>query len=84
LDRDNRPPKDRALRDRLFGWDSPTQDNLQDIGNVEFLWGRLLDSILERCPDNREREQAIVHLESVREWARKSIIRGAEAEVTDK
>src|SRR3712207_7549278 len=47
-----------------LGWDSPTQDNLQDIGNVEFLWGRLLDSILERCPDNREREQAIVHLES--------------------
>jgi hypothetical protein len=79
LDKDNLSPEARTLRARLFGWDSPTQEELQEIGNIEFLWGRLLDAILERCPDNREREQAIIHLESVREWARKSIIRGAQA-----
>lgn len=76
MDKNNLSPESKALRDRLFGWDSPTQDQLQEIANVEFLWGRLLDAILEGCPDNREREQVIIHLESVRDWARKSIIRG--------
>ncbi|HEY9632751.1 MAG TPA: hypothetical protein V6D14_05065 [Coleofasciculaceae cyanobacterium] len=79
MDKDYLSPEAKAVRDRLFGWDSPTQENLQDIGTVEFLWGRLLDSILERCPNNREREQAIIYLESARDWARKSIIRGAPA-----
>lgn len=78
MSNDNLSPKSKALRDRLFGWDSPTQDDLQTIGSMELLWGRFLDNILENCPDNREREQAIFHLESVREWARKSIIRGEE------
>lgn len=78
MDKDNLSPETRILRDRLFGWDSPTQDELREIGNVEFLWGRFLDAILEHCPDNREREQAIIYLESVRDWARKSIIRGTE------
>jgi len=68
----------QAIRDRLFGWDSPTQAQLEEIATIEYLWGRLLDTILESCPDNRERDQAIVHLESVREWTRKSIIRGEE------
>lgn len=79
MDKDYLSPEARALRDRLFGWDSPTQENLQDIGNIEFLWGRLLDTILEHCPNNREREQAIIQLESVRDWARKSIIRGTQS-----
>ncbi|HBB36311.1 MAG TPA: hypothetical protein DDZ80_16965 [Cyanobacteria bacterium UBA8803] len=71
-------PQVEALRDRLLGWDSPNQEQLGEIGTVEFQWGRLLDSILELCPPNREQEQAIIHLESVREWARKSIIRGSQ------
>ncbi len=78
MDNDHLSPKERALRDRLFGWDSPNQDELREIGSIEFLWGRLLDSILEHCPDNREREQAVIHLESVRDWTRKSIIRGTD------
>ncbi|MCA1995586.1 MAG: hypothetical protein LDL41_26585 [Coleofasciculus sp. S288] len=78
MNKDNLSPKSKVLRDRLFGWDSPNQDELREIGTVEFLWGRLLDTILESCPDNREREQAIIHLESVRDWVRKSIIRGTE------
>ncbi|MEQ9672726.1 hypothetical protein [Coleofasciculus sp. G2-EDA-02] len=79
MDKDHLSAEARAIRDRLFGWDSPTQAQLEEIGTVEYLWGRLLDTILETCPDNRERDQAIVQLESVREWTRKSIIRGAES-----
>lgn len=78
MSNNNLSPIAKGLRDRLFGWDSPSQDDLQRIATMELLWGRLLDHILENCPDNREREQAIFHLESVREWARKSIIRGEE------
>jgi hypothetical protein len=79
VDKEHLSAEARAIRDRLFGWDSPTQAQLEEIGTIEYLWGRLLDTILERCPDNRERDQAIVHLESVREWTRKSIIRGEES-----
>ncbi|MEQ8970539.1 MAG: hypothetical protein RIE73_09095 [Coleofasciculus sp. C1-SOL-03] len=79
MDKEHLSAEARAIRDRLFGWDSPTQAQLEEIGTIEYLWGRLLDTILERCPDNRERDQAIVHLESVREWTRKSIIRGEES-----
>lgn len=79
MDKEHISAEARAIRDRLFGWDSPTQAQLEEIGTVEYLWGRLLDTILETCPDNRERDQAIVQLESVREWTRKSIIRGAES-----
>lgn len=78
MDKDNLSPRTRELRERLFGWDSPNQEQLKDIGTIEYHWGRLLDNILELCPDNRERDEAIAHLESVREWARKSIIRGDE------
>ncbi|MEQ9482791.1 hypothetical protein [Coleofasciculus sp. F4-SAH-05] len=49
----------------------PQRAQLEEIATVEYLWGRLLDTIWESCPDNRERDQAIVHLESVREWMRK-------------
>ncbi|MBE9124865.1 MULTISPECIES: hypothetical protein [unclassified Coleofasciculus] len=77
LDKNIFSSQTEALRDRLLGWDSPTQEQLQDIAMVEWLWGRLLDSLLEVCPANREQEQAILHLESVREWTRKSIIRGS-------
>lgn len=79
MDKEHLSAEARAIRDRLFGWDSPTQAQLEEIGTIEYLWGRLLDTILEHCPDNRERDQAIVHLESVREWTRKSIIRGEES-----
>lgn len=79
MDKEHLSAEARAIRDRLFGWDSPTQAQLEEIGTVEYLWGRLLDTILESCPDNRERDQAIVHLESVREWMRKSIIRGEDS-----
>ncbi|HAX86384.1 MAG TPA: hypothetical protein DCY91_08960 [Cyanobacteria bacterium UBA11370] len=79
LDKHYQSPEIEALRDRLFRWDSPSQEQLREIGLIEFLWGRLLDSILENCPPNREQEQAIIHLESVREWARKSIIRESQS-----
>ncbi|HBB35505.1 MAG TPA: hypothetical protein DDZ80_17415 [Cyanobacteria bacterium UBA8803] len=33
------------LRARHAGWDKPTQENLKEIGTVEFLWRNLFEAI---------------------------------------
>ncbi|MFP4119954.1 hypothetical protein [Coleofasciculus sp.] len=40
MDKEHLSAEARAIRDRLFGWDSPTQAQLEEIGTVEYLWGR--------------------------------------------
>jgi hypothetical protein len=37
---------------------------------------QLVEMVLVNCPDNREREKAIEHLETAKNWTRSSIIRG--------
>ncbi len=38
-------PNVNALRARHTGWDKPTQENLKDIGTVEFFWRNLFEEI---------------------------------------
>lgn len=38
-------PNINALRARHTGWDKPSQENLKDIGTIEFFWRNLFESI---------------------------------------
>jgi hypothetical protein len=70
------PPKTEALHDRITKYDSPNQESLKKIAGIEYFWKELVEMVLVNCPDNREREKAIEHLETAKNWTRSSIIRG--------
>jgi flagellar basal body-associated protein FliL len=66
----------KAMRDRIINWQSPTVDDLKNIRAIEQMGEQLLETILQHCPNNHERSEAIDYLEVLLTWTRKSIIRG--------
>jgi hypothetical protein len=68
--------EEKALRDRILNWQSPTVDDLKHIRALEQMGEQMLESILHYCPNNHERSEAIDCLEVLLTWTRKSIIRG--------
>jgi hypothetical protein len=73
---DKLSPQERALRDRILNWQSPTVDDLKSIRILEQMGSQMLESILQYCPHNHERDEAIDCLEILLTWTRKSIVRG--------
>lgn len=53
-----------------------SQDELQNLFPTSVAISCAIRSILERCPDNRERQLALESLDSARTWVEKSIRRG--------
>lgn len=68
--------EEKALRDRILNWQSPTVDDLKHIRALEQMGSQMLENILKYCPKNHERDEAIDSLEVLLTWTRKSIIRG--------
>ena len=68
--------EEKALRDRILNWQSPTVDDLKNIRVIEQMGSEMLENILKCCPNNHERSEAIDCLEVLLTWTRKSIIRG--------
>jgi len=73
---DKLSPQERALRDRILNWQSPTVDDLKNIRILEQMGSQMLENILQYCPHNHERDEAIDCLEILLTWTRKSIVRG--------
>ncbi|HEY9674962.1 MAG TPA: hypothetical protein V6D11_26210 [Waterburya sp.] len=56
-------PNVNALRARHTGWDKPTQENLKDIGTVEFFWRNLFEAIFHPTQEKwQERWQQLYDL----------------------
>jgi hypothetical protein len=68
--------EEKALRDRILNWQSPTVDDLKNIRAIEQIGTQMLETILQFCPNNHERDEAIDCLEVLLTWTRKSIVRG--------
>ena len=67
-----------ALLHRIADWKSPSLEEFTDIRAIESVWVQLLYSILTHCPDNLERQQALIRLEEAKFWVRNSITRQSE------
>ena len=68
--------EEKALRDRILNWQSPTVDDLKNIRAIEQIGTQMLETILQFCPNNHERDEAIDCLEVLLTCTRKSIVRG--------
>jgi hypothetical protein len=75
-------PEAKALRHRLSEYLRPSEQDLANIVPIEFAFKQLLDAILSSRPLDEPTLKAIDHLEESLEWAKKSVKRSTQIEVT--
>ncbi len=73
-------PQAEAILHRIADWQNPSLEEFTDIRAIESIWVQLVYSILTHCPDNSERQQALMRLEEAKFWARNSITRLSECD----
>jgi hypothetical protein len=78
---DNLSPKTQALLHRMASWTSPSLEDFTDIKAIEKIWEQLLYTLLTHCPDNWERQQALIRLEEAKFWARNSVTRKSDKDL---
>jgi hypothetical protein len=67
----------KILRDRIVAYNRPDPvKHIPKIEAVERIWVKLLYAVILNCPENYHLTQALIHLEQIKDWARKAIIRG--------
>jgi hypothetical protein len=74
-------PQTQALLHRMASWSSPSLEDFTDIKAIEKIWEQLLFTLLTHCPDNGERQQALMRLEEVKFWARNSVTRKSDQDL---
>jgi hypothetical protein len=75
-------PEAKAMRDRLNEYLRPSEQDLANILPIEFAFKQLLDAILSTYPLDEHTLIAIERLEESLEWAKKSVKRTKQLEVT--
>lgn len=68
--------KERAIYDRIAHWRSPSDEQVVQLATIRTIAGQLLYAILQRCPDNLEREEALEAWQWMVNRAEESVKRG--------
>jgi hypothetical protein len=68
-------PKARKIFDRIAYWNSPATEDIPKLQSLRVQCAELLEAILEKCPDNRERDRAVDAWELMLDSVEKSIKR---------